>query len=554
MSLMLKQQRNGALRPCWYGVYELDGKRKVVNLNVKVKGNPAESLRVGDLGDKDFERSREKAEEALAKFIEESRHKGRTDHLVERLIEAKAGTVPVYLSIDGMMDKWLAGGKYSKGYIAQCKAIFARFSEHMRERNPKAVYVYQIRPADATSFAAAIGEAMSPATFNAYIGILRPACDLCLPVGSPNPFRMAKRGKRITQGARGDASIHRQPFTPDELQRILNVANGDDFMAGLIVAAACTGMRRGDVCRLHWRDVDLAGGMVTAKASKTGEPVEVPIFAPLRAVLDARHGNGSEYVFPEAARMLEANPDGLTYRFKSIIARALDTNPQEPGEELVPASSLATEAAAAIRNRFPEGPRRERMLDTFRRYADGESIRDVEKATGRARATISADLACIENWTGQRFIRSVGPGGVKKAIARVTRVHREQGQKSASIRDWHALRTTFVTLTLSAGVPMELVRRVTGHTTVDIVLRHYFRPGRESFREAFTKALPGVMTGREAELEAGSVQLAISEKAVGGNRKSEAKEDELVRLAGIVAAGTATEKDRKRLRVLAAAV
>jgi hypothetical protein len=37
---------------------------------------------------------------------------------------------------------------------------------------------------------------------------------------------------------------------------------------------------------------------------------------------------------------------------------------------------------------------------------------------------------------------------------------------------------------------MELVRRVTTHTTVDIVLEHYFKPGREDFRRVLTEKMP----------------------------------------------------------------
>ncbi|VGO21849.1 hypothetical protein [Pontiella sulfatireligans] len=50
-------------------------------------------------------------------------------------------------------------------------------------------------------------------------------------------------------------------------------------------------------------------------------------------------------------------------------------------------------------------------------------------------------------------------------------------------------------MALTAGVPIELVRRVTGHSTVNIVLKHYFRPGREDFREALESTLPRALTG-----------------------------------------------------------
>jgi hypothetical protein len=65
----------------------------------------------------------------------------------------------------------------------------------------------------------------------------------------------------------------------------------------------------------------------------------------------------------------------------------------------------------------------------------------------------------------------------------------------ANIKGFHSLRTTWITMALTAGVPMELVRRVTGHSTVNIVLKHYFRPKREEFRRALELALPKALTG-----------------------------------------------------------
>ena len=72
---------------------------------------------------------------------------------------------------------------------------------------------------------------------------------------------------------------------------------------------------------------------------------------------------------------------------------------------------------------------------------------------------------------------------------------RNGGMRRASVRDFHSFRVTWVTLALTAGVPLELVQRVTGHQTTDIVLKHYFRPGREAFRSALSVAMPQLMMG-----------------------------------------------------------
>jgi integrase len=72
---------------------------------------------------------------------------------------------------------------------------------------------------------------------------------------------------------------------------------------------------------------------------------------------------------------------------------------------------------------------------------------------------------------------------------------RKNGLRKASLRDFHSFRVTWVTLALNAGVPLELVQKVTGHRTAGIVMKHYFQPGREDFRRTLTGKLPSVIAG-----------------------------------------------------------
>jgi integrase len=62
--------------------------------------------------------------------------------------------------------------------------------------------------------------------------------------------------------------------------------------------------------------------------------------------------------------------------------------------------------------------------------------------------------------------------------------------------DFHSFRVTWVTMALSQGIPMELVRRVTGHSTVDVVLKHYFHPDRNNFRHVLESKMPTFMTAQ----------------------------------------------------------
>jgi integrase len=398
----------------------------------------------------------------------------------------------------------------------------------MGKRNADVAQLYEVTPEDAATYMAGLQKTFARKSVRDNAKLLNKAFERFLPVGASNPFS----GFVGRRSAGESETVHRKPFTDVELKALLAAARDDEFMYPLIITAACSGMRRSDVCCLPWSSVDLAAGMLAVKTSKTGAEVEIPIFKPLRAVLEARKDNGDGLVFPEAAQLLERNPDGLTWQFKKIVARAFGGDKSSDVQEPVPAADVLAEGEVAINEKLPEGVRRERVLDVFRRYCAGASLREIVKATGHAKCTVSYDLHAVEEMIGKPFLRVQTPS-VKKVIRATTQVKRTRGQRVASVRDWHALRATFVTLALSAGVPVELVRRVTGHATVEVVLQHYFRPDREQFKSALVDAMPRVLTGK------------------GGRTKWQ---DNLAALAKKVAEGTATEQDGERLRLLVAKV
>ncbi len=304
-------------------------------------GSPPASGSLRDEGDKAFERSRDRAEEALAAYQDEARRKGRAEHLTERLIESKTGRAVEYVKISDLSNRWRKLGRDSAAkerYLKSCDAQFSRFKSYMAERNPKTTYLYEVTAEDAAGFVAACRSALAPGTAKDCARLLNKAFVHFLPVGAANPF--ASFIGRRTNGESG--IIHRKPFSTEELRALLDAAQVDQFMYPLVVCAALTGMRRGDVCTLKWSAVDLAGGMLAVKTGKSNEEkeIQVPIFPPLRAVLEAarQQSKGKTYICRlPAAAMLRENPDGLTWRFKKIVALAFGAVP--PKAPALPALS-----------------------------------------------------------------------------------------------------------------------------------------------------------------------------------------------------------------------
>ena len=540
MALTLRRERNGELRPYWYAEVQVDGVRRVKNLGVRWKGTPPSSLR--EEGDEKFERSRVKALAKLESVQEETKAKGQARHLTERLITAKTGKPVEYVKLEDLAMRWRGltrERRTSDNWLAWCDSIFVRFAEKIKVR-----YIHEVTSAMVAEFVDETRRKYARRTSRGAEQLLKSAFARFLPIGMQNPF--AEGIVRKSEDDDGDM-VHRRPFTAGELSGLFEAARDDAFLYPLVVTAACTGMRRGDVCRLKWSAVDLRAGVVAVKTSKTGANVEIPIFKPLREVLEAalaERRDGVDYVYPAAAAMIDENPDGLTWRFKKLVASVL---PEEPSDEAVLADAVPldqvrlrdvlAEVCEAVEGEL-KGVRRERVLNSLRLYAAGKSVREIERMTGQVRSGVSGDLHGAEKISGKVFMPKHGSGGNTRKVARVTRAgkygEKPKGRmRRASLLDWHALRVTWVTLALSAGVPMEVARLVTGHKTVEVVLKHYFKPGREHLRAVLGDKLPDVLTGGKGEPK---------RLAAGGMTVEE--------LAKRVADKTATEEERKRLAEL----
>ncbi len=84
----------------------------------------------------------------------------------------------------------------------------------------------------------------------------------------------------------------------------------------------------------------------------------------------------------------------------------------------------------------------------------------------------------------------------KKAVGEdLVHAVRKHGLLKASVYDFHSLRTTWITEALSRGVPIETVKLISGHKTVEVVTTHYFHPDRDQVRNALQNGLPSHITG-----------------------------------------------------------
>lgn len=460
----------------------------------------------------------------LNNLIDGARTEADRSATVERVLKFKYGEElesPALADLADAWDKFPRKRKPSAFHRENSLRILKRFITFMKEHYPGSKVLAEVKSDHAREFMDKEEErGVSARTWNVTLTLLRGVFDRLDPNADGYRNYLAK------VPTKDEDTVHRQPYTLEEMKLILEKAKvSDELIFQLIVTAFSSGLRRGDLCRLHWRDVDLKGGFVSVKTNKTGERIEFPILPMLYDVLAASRkksdGKPNSFVFPEAAKAYVDNPQSLDKRLKKVLALAgfrEETDDEDnPPLPVLPKAELEAKAMAVI-NKFPTAKARTKAKEIFSRYMKGHTIPDIAHTMKVSKGLVSTRLNEIQDKVGAVVIRREQVGAIAFRGVTLAPTNKESSPrlKRGSLRGWHSFRTSFITQALSAGIPMELVRRVTGHSTVDVVLKHYFKPGREQFRMALAGAMPDFLTGEKTIHEPADELLEMAKKIQSG--------------------------------------
>ncbi len=123
-------------------------------------------------------------------------------------------------------------------------------------------------------------------------------------------------------------------FSPEEVWSLVRAATTETD-AAIFLAAAFTGLRRGELLALRWRDVDFAGSTIRVRASYAAGRLTMPKSGKVRAVPMApdvtsalarlagrkRHTGDDDFVFAGEAGV-PVDGDALSSRYRDALARA----------------------------------------------------------------------------------------------------------------------------------------------------------------------------------------------------------------------------------------
>lgn len=525
MGLETRRDRNGMLIRKWYGRFLLDGRRCTRNLGVAIKGKPPASWTpenriwpLSDLGDEMFEQSRAEALDALIRHQGETREIRAMDinFAVERVTRAQGfrkwkNTQMINLlnAYDKFAAKTISRQRDRNPHYAGWKRNHIEAFMNWWRDTGRGMHtcITAITTEDAKEYIDFLsgpdknGNVLTTETIRRLRANIASFIDALLPPdGLRNPFRAFN-----IESLKGERTIHRRPLSREEADELIRTAARIDPLAHeLIVAGLSTALRRGDVCRLAWSSVNLRANSIRVITSKTGVEVEIPIFPAFRDILEKRQlsvPRNCPYVFPEAEELLRLHPDTLTRRIKTVFATAFAEQRGVNVEEAATAEktdlkTVLPEVLEAIAESDLFRPKRERLARMLEIYAEQPSYREVARRLGCPLSSVSYNLRDAERISGLRFLneRNRARKGIGHAISQVTRQKRNIGRHAASIYDFHALRTTFVTLAAVNGVPLDTVRLITGHTNTAVLQKYYDRAKGTDVADVLCRAMPATLT------------------------------------------------------------
>jgi len=107
--------------------------------------------------------------------------------------------------------------------------------------------------------------------------------------------------------------------------------------------------------------------------------------------------------------------------------------------------------------------------------------------------------ASVYVWPDAALMMKSNPSGISRRVknafkkAEIVSVVSVPGGagRMQSVKDFHALKTTWITMALNYGIPMALVEKVCGNSSVKVVMKHYYQPAKDELRDKIGPAFAG---------------------------------------------------------------
>lgn len=284
----------------WYAVWTQDGKRIIKTTGIEVRGKKEEKLALQTAAAME---AAAKGELQLTRALDS----------VRTAAESMGMTAAIPSVYDYLTQFKPAGGESNaRNFSRAINAFFDYLGSGKLQR------LDRVTPAMCRSFCIERLKEVSYGTTKHNLAHLRCAFNAAVrdEIIDKNPFNSFSLPTLAP--ANMPRAIKRLPFTPEEMNIILTKFPAP-WPELALTSLLTGGQRLGDVCCLMWKHIDWPKNVVAFNTQKTGKEIIVPMHPALKDVFSKRKNNGSEYVFPEAARKYIRWKGGMSVEFTNNL-------------------------------------------------------------------------------------------------------------------------------------------------------------------------------------------------------------------------------------------
>ncbi|MFH1434945.1 MAG: site-specific integrase [Pseudomonadota bacterium] len=189
------------------------------------------------------------------------------------------------ITFDEMSKKYLEWSRVNELSWSRDALSIQHLMKHFGEKS-----LNEISPFLVEKYKAERRKVVSPRTTNLELACLRHIFSMAIAWGLAyaNPVSKVKFFKENNQRLRY--------LTHEEFERLVH--ESADHLKPFITAAFMTGMRKSELLRLSWPDIDFRNGLIYVRESKSGEGRQIPMNAVVRSTMERlKKGSSSEHVF-----------------------------------------------------------------------------------------------------------------------------------------------------------------------------------------------------------------------------------------------------------------
>lgn len=225
---------------------------------------------------------------ARASGIRAQRIEGEQVSNTEKRIQEEQAAKETTWTIDNLWNEYSS----HKDHNLNFKKDLDRYNQHIKKpfgtKLPS-----DIIPLDVDRLRRALLKKYSPQTTKHALALLKRIINFGFKKGLSRPLPFIIEMPHVD-------NIKDDALTEDELKRLFDAIEKDDhFHAGnLMLLALFTGMRRGELFKLQWNDIDFQKGFIHIRSPKGGKDQIIPLNDQARSVLENHIRTGSEFVFP----------------------------------------------------------------------------------------------------------------------------------------------------------------------------------------------------------------------------------------------------------------